>query len=63
MSLCGFFRAPLHPAFFALFDKKDPSDRNFILWVCADGSLDRNFPIVFHCWRILILDEKHSTGG
>jgi hypothetical protein len=33
-----------NPAFFALFDKKDPSDRNFILWVSvADGSLDRNF--------------------
>jgi len=33
-----------NPAFFALFDKKDPSDRNFILWVSvADGSLGRNF--------------------
>lgn len=33
-----------NPAFFALFDKKDPNDRNFILWVSvADGSLGRNF--------------------
>jgi hypothetical protein len=33
-----------NPAFFALFNKKDPSDRNFILWVSvADGSLGRNF--------------------
>jgi hypothetical protein len=33
-----------NPAFFALFDQKDPADRNFILWVSvADGSLGRNF--------------------